>query len=163
ITDWNAQAERTFGWSRAEAIGQILADLVIPARYRDGHLQGLQNHLATGSGPLLNRRVEISALHRDGHEFPIELAVSAIEWNDKPQYAAFVRDVTDRNRAQHEIAQTLDELARSNLELEQSSYELREREQQLSSIYNTVADAIFRLVASPEGDFRFHSVNEAFL
>ncbi|HWX25716.1 MAG TPA: PAS domain S-box protein, partial [Vicinamibacteria bacterium] len=71
ISSWSPQAESLFGWSRGEAIGQRLADLVIPARYREAHVRGLARFLATGEGPILNQRIELSALHRDGREFPV--------------------------------------------------------------------------------------------
>jgi PAS domain S-box-containing protein len=130
ITDWNGQAERTFGWPRGEVIGRPLAEVVIPHRYRDAHGQSLRRFATTGDGPVLNRRIEITALHRDGHEFPIELAICPITWGDEHHFAAFVRDVTEREQAQQEIARKVEELARSNAELEQfanvASHDLQE-------------------------------------
>ncbi len=122
ITDWNAQAETTFGWSRSEAIGQTLCQVIIPHRYREAHTRGLRLFLATGEGPVLNKRIEIPALHRDGTEFPIELAISAIRWGERRLFSAFVRDVTQQKRAQQELARKVEELARSNAELEQFAY-----------------------------------------
>ncbi len=122
ITDWNAQAESTFGWSRSETIGQTLSQMIIPDRYREAHNNGLRMFLATGQGPVLNKRIEITALHRDGTEFPIELAVSAIRWGERRLFSAFVRDVTDQKRAQQELGRKVEELARSNAELEQFAY-----------------------------------------
>src|SRR5581483_5599914 len=75
ISDWNNQAEATFGWSRAEAVGRAVADTIIPPQYRAAHRNGLARFLATGEGPLLNRRLEITALHRDGREFPVEMTI----------------------------------------------------------------------------------------
>jgi nitrogen fixation/metabolism regulation signal transduction histidine kinase len=63
ITDWNRQAEVIFGWSHQEAIGRHLSKTVIPARYRTAHSTGLQRFLTTGIGPVLNKRVELTALH----------------------------------------------------------------------------------------------------
>jgi diguanylate cyclase (GGDEF)-like protein/PAS domain S-box-containing protein len=103
ITDWNAQAETTFGWSRSEAIGQTLSQMIIPHCYREAHTQGLQRFLTTGEGPVLNKRVEITALHRDGTEFPIELSISAIIWSERRLFSAFVRDVTEQKRAQMQV------------------------------------------------------------
>ena len=76
ITDWNVQAEHIFGWSRQEAVGRLLSATIIPAQYREAHEQGFRRFLATGEGPMLNTRVEITGQHRDGHEIPIELAIS---------------------------------------------------------------------------------------
>ena len=67
ITAWNREAERTFGWARQVAVGSLLRDLIIPARYRRQHDQGLRLFLETGSGPLIDKRIEIAALHRNGH------------------------------------------------------------------------------------------------
>jgi PAS domain S-box-containing protein len=72
ITGWNPQAETIFGWSREDAIHRRLAETIIPPQYREAHHQGLQHFLATGEGPVLNKRIEITALHRDDH-FPIAI------------------------------------------------------------------------------------------
>jgi PAS domain S-box-containing protein len=122
VTDWNRQAERTFGWSRSEVTGRSLAEMIIPHRYRQAHVHGLQQFLMTGHEQVLNRRVDTTAVHRDGHEFPIELAITPIARADRIHFAAFVRDVTERQRAQEEIARNVEELARSNAELEQFAY-----------------------------------------
>ena len=78
IQGWNAQAEATFGWRRDQVLGRSLAETIIPLRHREAHLNGLRRFLATGEGPILNQRIEIDALHREGHEFPIELTISPI-------------------------------------------------------------------------------------
>ncbi len=104
ITDWNDRAAAMFGWSREEAIGVPLAETVIPERHRAAHLRGLQNYLATGSGSLLNRRIEAVARRRDGHEFPVEIALSPARVGDAVIFSAFVRDITDRRRAERRLA-----------------------------------------------------------
>src|SRR5260370_39324303 len=63
ITNWNHQAEVPFGWSRVAAIGRLLAETIIPPQYREAHIRGLQDFLATGQGPVLDKRFEITALH----------------------------------------------------------------------------------------------------
>jgi PAS domain S-box-containing protein len=100
VIDWNAQAEATFGWSRSEAIGQSLSRLMIPERYREAHEKGLRRYFATGEGPLLNKRVEIAGLHRAGHEVPLELMISPIHWGGACMFAAFVRDVSERQQTE---------------------------------------------------------------
>nr|MBI3613345.1 PAS domain S-box protein [Nitrospirota bacterium] len=100
ITEWNAQAETIFGWSRGEAVGLMLAETIIPPAYREAHERGLRRFLATGQGPLLNRRVEISACHRDGREFPVELAITPARQGDIHTFSAFVRDITQRKESE---------------------------------------------------------------
>ncbi len=99
ITDWNRRAEETFGWARDEAIGRLLAQTIIPDRYRQAHIQGLSKYLQTGQGPVLNTTIELSALHRDGREFPIELSISPVHLEQGQVFTAFVRDISERHRA----------------------------------------------------------------
>jgi PAS domain S-box-containing protein len=104
ITGWNPQAEATFGWSRREALGRVLADTIVPLHYRERHRQGLARYLATGEPVVLNRRIEVSALHRDGREFPVELAITPLRLGGTISFSAFVRDITGRKGAQEALA-----------------------------------------------------------
>ena len=104
VTEWNAQATAIFGWTREEAMGKLLSDTIIPERDRQAHAQGIREYLKTGVGPVLNRRIEIAARHRDGHEFPVELAVSPARIGEAYIFSAFVRDITDRRRAERRLA-----------------------------------------------------------
>jgi PAS domain S-box-containing protein len=99
VVGWNAAATRMFGWSRDEAHGRPLRDLVIPQRYRDAHDAGLRRFLETGEGPLLDTTVEISACRRDAGEFPVELSISSLRSDGKWRFNAFIRDVSERHRA----------------------------------------------------------------
>jgi two-component system sensor histidine kinase/response regulator len=103
ITGWNAQAERIFGWSRPEALGRPLSETIIPERYREGHARGLEQFRKTGEGPLLNRRVEVQAMRRDGCEFPVEVAISPLKLRGQPCFSAFVRDISERKRVETEL------------------------------------------------------------
>ena len=105
VTEFNAAAERTFGYKRDEAIGRLLADLIIPPAYREAHRRGLEQYLATGEGPVLGRRLELSAVRRDGTEFPVELAIIPLPVNGDPVFTGFIRDITERKRAEEEIRQ----------------------------------------------------------
>ena len=104
ITDWNPQAERVFGWTRHEALGRSLAETIVPARDRAAHRRGLQHFLATGTGPILNQRIEVTALHRSGREFPVELTISAAQLRSTVLFSGFVRDLTERKRAERRQA-----------------------------------------------------------
>ena len=96
IVDWSPQAERTFGWRPRDALERPLADLVIPERYREAHRRGLLRFLSTGEGPILDKRLELSALHRDGHEFPVELSITPVKVGGTVSFSAFLRDITER-------------------------------------------------------------------
>jgi PAS domain S-box-containing protein len=100
IVDFNPAAEKTFGFSRAEAIGQPMAELLVPPALRERHYRGLARCLATGEGPILNQRIEMPALRADGTEFPVELAITRISTEGPPLFSAYVRDVTDLKRTE---------------------------------------------------------------
>jgi two-component system sensor histidine kinase UhpB len=106
ITGWNPQAEAVFGWSQAEALGQTLAETIIPPQYREAHMRGLKHFLATGEGPVLNRRIEITALRRDGSEFPVDLAISPVRTGETFTFTAFIRDITERKQAEETLRQS---------------------------------------------------------
>ncbi|MDH3675261.1 MAG: PAS domain S-box protein, partial [Anaerolineae bacterium] len=106
ITSWNKQAETTFGWSRQEALGLRLSDTIIPHQYREAHNQGMRHYLASGEGPVLNNRIEITALHRSGREFPVELTVNPVRIDDSVAFSAFVRDITERKRASEALKES---------------------------------------------------------
>ena len=102
IVEFNPAAEACFGYRREEALGQPLAELLIPEKLRGAHHRGLQRHQATGEGPYLGRRVEVTALRRDGSEFPAELAISTAGDSGEPLYIGYLRDITRHKRAEQE-------------------------------------------------------------
>ncbi|MBI1840031.1 MAG: PAS domain S-box protein [Verrucomicrobia bacterium] len=108
IRGWNSQAEAIFGWSRREVLGRDLADTIIPPQLREGHRAGLRRFLDTGEGPVLNRRIELSALHQSGREFPAELTVTALRTGGAFIFSAFIRDITDRHLAQENLVRALE-------------------------------------------------------
>lgn len=108
VLDWNLAAERIFGWSREEMLRRPLADHIIPERLRNLHNQGLKNYLITGKGPVLGRRVELSALRRDGTEFPVELSINAVTDAEPPVFVGFIRDITERQRASQALREAKD-------------------------------------------------------
>jgi PAS domain S-box-containing protein len=103
IRQWNKQAEATFGWSAQEAIGRAITETIIPATYVLQHLAGVQKFLETGEAAIFNRRLELVALHRDGHEFPIELTVTPVKQGEGILFSAFVHDISQRQRAEREL------------------------------------------------------------
>jgi two-component system cell cycle sensor histidine kinase/response regulator CckA len=103
ITFWNPRAEAIFGWRREEAIGRPLSELIIPERYREAHRRGMARFFATGEGPVLGRRIELSGLRRDGAEFPVELSITPVKDGSSYGFSAFLADITDRKRAETEL------------------------------------------------------------
>jgi two-component system, sensor histidine kinase and response regulator len=99
VLEFNAAAERTFGYTKAEAIGRELADLIIPPQLRDTHRAGLARYLATGDGPLLGKPIEVTAVRSDGSEVPVELAITAIRSGKAQIFTGVLRDLTARRQA----------------------------------------------------------------
>ena len=130
ITDWNPQAEATFGWPREEAVGRVLADTIVPTQHRAAHRAGLAHYLATGEGPVLGKVLELTALARDGREFPVELAISpASPLGSEVLFVGFVRDITKRKEAEDAIKKLNSDLQIANQHksefLANMSHELR--------------------------------------
>ena len=96
VIGWNAHAETIFGWSADQAQGQRLSDMIIPDSHRAAHENGISHYLATGEGPVLNRRIEVPAVHRDGSELSVELSVTASEQFGDRMFIGFIRDISER-------------------------------------------------------------------
>jgi PAS domain S-box-containing protein len=103
VVEFNPAAERAFGYSRAEAMGRSLAELIIPVAMRERHAHGLARYLATGQGTVMGQRLELTAMRRGGEEFPVELAISRIVGSEPPVFTGFIRDITTRKRAEQHI------------------------------------------------------------
>ena len=100
VQEFNPASERVFGFTRNEAVGKELAELIIPPRLRERHRQGLARYLKTGEGPLIGKLIEIEALRRDGSEIMVALAINATQVNGSPIFTAYLRDITERKRAE---------------------------------------------------------------
>jgi PAS domain S-box-containing protein len=152
ITDWNAQAQETFGWSRQEVLGKLVAETIIPHRFRDAHANGLAKFLATGEGPVLGKRLELVGRHRAGLEFPIEITIVPARHGDSFQFFAFIHDITDRKKAAHD----LEESVRAERE---AMEKLRQTEEQNRVVVQQAADGITLVDAET---LTVIEVNEAF-
>lgn len=123
VQDWNPAAERIFGRSREEAVGQEVAELVVPGPLREAHRNALQRYLETGESSILDRRVELSAMRSDGSEFPVELAVSRLPGSERRLFVAFIRELSDSRAAEIEnrrLQQRMAFLAQAGLVLDRS-------------------------------------------
>jgi PAS domain S-box-containing protein len=105
IIDWNRQAERIFGWSRRDALGKVLGDLIVTPAQRADHARGLAHFLRTGEGPILGRRLELDALRKDGKEIKVELSVTALSRRQGFVFNGFIRDLTDKIAAEDRFRQ----------------------------------------------------------
>jgi two-component system sensor kinase FixL len=97
VADWNDRAVSVFGWSPDEAVGRIMADLIIPERYREAHRKGLRRYLESGKAAVIGRRIEVSGLRKNGEEFPVELSISPIQDGESILFVGCLRDITEHN------------------------------------------------------------------
>lgn len=103
VTAWNASAERLFGYCAADAIGRPVADLIIPPRLRAAHERGLARVRDGADSGLAGQRLELTAMDRSGREFPVEMAVQMVVEHQRPEFHAFLHDITQRRLAQHQV------------------------------------------------------------
>ena len=109
IIGWNSSAERMFGWTAAEAIGQLLSSTIVSQVHRKNHENGLSHYLQTGEGPVLGKRIEVPAQRRDGSEIPVELSINATEQFGARMFVGFLRDISDRHEAAERQQRVLQE------------------------------------------------------
>ncbi|HVH48144.1 MAG TPA: PAS domain S-box protein [Labilithrix sp.] len=178
ITEFNAAAERTFGYSRREVIGRVLGDILVPEALRALHTNGLRSYLQTNEAHVLGKRIEVSALRRDGTEFPAEVAILRIPGEDPPVFTGYIRDITERKRAaEAELLRRAKEAAEeANAELEAFSYsvahDLRSPLRGISGFSTTLledygdkldAEALRRLKRIVAGALRMSQIIDALL
>lgn len=107
VTEWNHQAEIMFGFTAQEAIGKPLTNTIIPNRHSVSHNKGMKHYLKTGEGPVLNQKIEITALRKGGEEFPIELAIVSVVMKGVHSFTAFMSDITVQKQVHHEMEKAL--------------------------------------------------------
>jgi PAS domain S-box-containing protein len=103
VLAFNPAAEHTFGYTADEAIGREMAELIVPPSLRERHREGFARCVKIGGGALLGKRVEITGMHADGHEFPVELTITRVGVPGPPRFTGFVRDITERRLADDEL------------------------------------------------------------
>ena len=137
IVEFNAAAERVFGHQRQDVLGRVLGDVLLPERHRDAHARGLKHFQDSGRGPMIGRLVETTALHADGREVPVEMAISVATVPEGNIFVGHLRDITERRRADQA---------------------LRDSEAQYRAIFNASADALVLRAA----DFSIVDVNATY-
>jgi PAS domain S-box-containing protein len=103
IVEFNRAAEETFGYSRREVAGELIADLIVPPSLRKAHRDGLARYVETGESSILGERLELTGMRADGTEFPIEVTVTRIGAEEPPMFAGYLRDLTERKRAEQSM------------------------------------------------------------
>lgn len=103
IVAWNGAAERTFGWSSEQALGVNMGSLIVPVQHREAHRIGMERYAASGQARVLGRRIEISAITRNGQEIPVELSINQIRSGDEILFIGFLRDISERRRAEEDL------------------------------------------------------------
>ncbi len=126
ITFWNPQAEQIFGWSENEVMGKVLSSIIIPEHFRSMHDNGMKNYLKTGKGNAINVLLQLSAIKRNGTEFPIELTVLPISQDGEEFFCAFIRDITERKTNESKLILLNENLNRQKAELVTSNKELEQ-------------------------------------
>ncbi len=129
ILEFNKAAEKTFGYRREEVLGKELPALIIPPELRDRHYRGMAHYLATGAGPVLGTRIEITGMRADGSQFPIELAVTRIPSDGPPLFTSTLRDITAAKIVEADLKRAKDDAEEANkaksVFLASMSHELR--------------------------------------
>jgi len=100
VTAWNRQAEETFGWRAEEALGATLERLIIPPELAGAHQAGMRRYLSTGVATVVDRRLELPAMRRDGSRLMVELRLRALDIGGEPLFSAFLHDITERKEAE---------------------------------------------------------------
>ncbi|MBI2826356.1 MAG: PAS domain S-box protein [Planctomycetia bacterium] len=114
ICDWNPQAENVFGWSREEAIGLPVLETIFPPHFREAYGRRLAQFLSRGQGTALNKRIEISALRRDGSEFPVEVAITPVKIENAHILHAFLHDISRRKKYEADLREAKDAAEAAN-------------------------------------------------
>ena len=122
ITVWNPQAEKIFGWKEQDVLGKNVVQTIIPVRYQEKHYKRLEKYLIKGEGPVFNKLIELKAINEKGILFPVEFSIVPFEQRSQHFFCVFIRDITERKKAEENLKKYAAELASSNTELERFAY-----------------------------------------
>ena len=156
VTGWNGHAETTFGWTREEAIGRDLSELIMPERYRQRHKDGLRRFVETGDARIVGRNIEIEALHRDGHEINVELGVACLRVGSQNVFSAFLRDISQRTEREQSLRDSQRKLSEAQRVAHLGSWEWDIPENKV-----TWSEELHRIYGTTPNDFE--ASYEAFL
>lgn len=146
ILGWNAVAEQSFGWSAEEAIGRSLGELIVPPALQQRHKEGLERYNRAGTSHVLNQRLKLSAMRKNGDEVPIELTISFVRTPSGEAFVGFLRDISDQDLAERQARQLALE---SRLMFELAA--LAAESPTLDEAFHAALDAICQLTSWPVG------------
>ena len=99
VTAWNPAAEAMFGYHRNEVIGRSLLGFLAPSQFHEVAMAGMAHCASSGGASTVARTIELTAIHKSGEEFPIEISLSATNVEGQWFTTGVVRDITERMRA----------------------------------------------------------------
>jgi PAS domain S-box-containing protein len=148
ILSWNSAAERIFGYTSSETVGEPL-DLIIPERYRDAHRAGMRRVTEGSASRVIGQTVELAGVRKEGDEIPIELSLSTWMLDGSRFYAGIIRDISARKAAETQLKVYSEELARKHEELRAQHEELQRSQealvashQQAAHLFSVMTDAL---------------------
>ena len=136
---WNKKAENIFGYTVEEAMAKYLHELIVTEDCREKASQGLKNFFQAGTGPLVGKTVEVTALHKDGTEFPVELSISAMKIRGKWHATGIIRDITERKKAEEKLKEQLDELLRFQKATVQREFRMKELKDRIKELEEKIS------------------------
>lgn len=113
VVGWNNSAERLFGYTEAEIIGQPIT-VLMPEHFRNLHSAGLARVVAGGTPHVIGKSVELAGLRKDGSEFSLELSLAQWQAAEGQFFTAIIRDITERKRVEKDLQLFKELLEKSN-------------------------------------------------
>lgn len=145
IKFWNKKAEEIFGWPSGAVLGKESSGVIVPERFREAHKNGMNRYMTTGEVRVLNKTIEVPALHQSGHEFFIALTISKIELSGVTNFLAFIRDITAQKNEAAKLEEKTRQLERANEQLEQfasiASHDLKEPLRKMQMYSSQITDS----------------------
>jgi len=147
ISYWNPAAVRIFGYTRKAALGRPVVDLLVPHQYHQPFREGMAEFLRNGKGPVMGKTMDLSAIRKEGTEFPVEVSFSSVRVKKQWHAVGIIRDITGRKLQEEELSRYRDslevlveertaELSRANRRLEQ---EISDRKIAEKSLWTAIA------------------------
>lgn len=130
VIEFNPAAERTFGYKRADVLGKLMAELIIPPHLRQQHYAGMRRYLETGEARVLGKRLTLEAMRADGTTFPVELAIVRVPLPGNAVFISYLRDLTAQHQHQAELQAQAARLEETALELSSLNRTLLEKNQE---------------------------------